>query len=195
MSNYSDNEPPSSHATPNYRLQPQAHPPPLPGFYHGSSPHGNVNFATSAGPTSCATTTSKVASTNNYPFYGYNIDQYHHVGYPPSVQHSPYLCPPPPPLPPPLPPPDSWTDSPNNSVARNESSSTSSTIYQHSPYFSDAPHLLGSGSGGSSESSTSSVMATVCRPVPAKSSFMCFSDAKSEEIREKMGPHTKVRLR
>lgn len=193
MSNYSDSETPSSHATSKYRLQPpphqqvqrgQAHPPPLPGFYHGSSPHANVNFATSVGPTSSATTTSKVASTNNYPFYGYSIDQYHHV-------HSPYFCPPPPPLPPPLPPPDSWTVSPNNSVARNESSSTSSTIYQHSPYFSDAPHLLGSGSGGSSESSTSSTMATVCRPVPAKSAFMCFSEAKSKAIREKMGPHTK----
>jgi hypothetical protein len=213
MSKYSDSETPSSHstsppspqqcpfATPNYHLQPpphqqtgQAHPPP-PGFYHGSSPHGNANFATSDGLSSFATTTSKVASTNNYPYSGYGIDQYRYVGYPPNVQRSPYFCPPPPPLPPPLPPPDFWTVSPNNSVARNESSSTSSTIYQHSPYFSDAPALMGTGSGGSSESSTSSTMATVCRPVPAKSAFMCFSDAKSNEIREKMGPHTKVRLR
>jgi hypothetical protein len=197
MSNYNDDETLSPFSTsprqpsPNYRFHPppqrqaaqesQTYPPPLTRFHHDSSPHGNINSATAS-----TTSTSKVASTKNHHFFGYSIDQYHHVLQSASAQSSPYFGPPPPPLPP-L---DSWTVSPNNNAAvRNESSWTPSTIYQQSPYFSDAPALQGS---GSSESSTTSTNAAVCRPVPAKSAFMCFSDAKSEDIRETMGPDTKV---
>jgi len=197
MSNYSDDETPSPRQ-PNYRFHHpphhlairggQAYPPPLPGFHHGSSPHGNVNSSTSVAPSSSTAATSIVSSTNIHHYSGYTGDHFQHVMHPASAQSSPYFGPPPPPL---LPP-DTWSVSPKNAVGRHDS--TSSTIYQSSPYFSDAPALRGSGSAGSSESSTTSTTATVCRPVPAKSAFMCFTDAKREEIREKMGPHTKVRL-
>lgn len=209
MSNSSDSETSSPcstspqqypFATPNYRLHPpphrqegqegQAYPPPLPGLHNGYSPHGNANSASNFRPSSSTAANSKVASTPNHHFPGFGTDQYHYVMHHACTQTSPYFGPPPPPLMPPLPPPGSWTVTPNAAVTRNKSSST---IYQQSHYFSDAPALLGTCSGGSSESSTTSTTATACRPAPAKSAFMCFSDAKSEDIREKMGPHTKVR--
>jgi len=199
MSNYSDDETPSPRQ-PNYSFHPpphqqtirggQAYHPPLPGFHNSSLHDGNANSSTNGAPSSSTTATSIVSSTNIHHYSGYSSDHYQHVMHPSSAQSSPYFGPPPPPLMPP----DTWTVSPNNAVGRIESLSTSSTIYQSSPYFSDAPALRGSGSAGSSESSTTSTTATVCRPVPAKSAFMCFADAKREEIREKMGPHTKVRL-
>lgn len=207
MSNSSDSETSSQYstspqqypfATPNYRLHPpshlqegQAYPPPLPGFCNGTSPHGNANSATNFRPSSSTATNSNVTSTTNIHFSGFGIDQYRYVMHPACTQTSPYFGLPPPPLMPPLPPPGSWTVTPNDAVTRNKSSST---IYQQSPYFSDAPTLLGTCSGGSSESSTTPTTATACRPVPAKSAFMCFSDAKSENIQEKMGPHSKVRF-
>lgn len=58
---------------------------------------------------------------------------------------------------------------------------TPKTLYQNSPYYSEAPDLnTGSGSSESSSSSTN-------RPVPARSAFMCFSEAKGKEISEKNG--------
>ena len=54
------------------------------------------------------------------------------------------------------------------------------TIYQKSPYFSEAPPLQG---GGSSESTASTTISTdVHVPLPPKSAFMCFSEAKGNEI-------------
>ena len=113
------------------------------------------------------------------------------------TRKSPYFSPPPP-LPPvpaardPSPAAATLTVSPND---RCESSSK--TIYQQSPYSSEAP-ALGAGSG-SSESSTASTTATSTsatttnntRPVPARSAFMCFSQAKGEAIKARKGKGSK----
>ena len=80
--------------------------------------------------------------------------------------------------PPPLPPVAALAVTPAGQSPRDPTN----TIYHNSPYYSEAPNL-GTGSG-SSESSTST--ADTSRPVPAKSAFMCFSEAKGKEISVKM---------
>ena len=93
--------------------------------------------------------------------------------------------------PPPLPavaeaaPAPSLTASPN----KNNHNRQVNTIYQQSPYFSEAPGI-GTRSSGSSESSSAS---TTARPIPARSAFMCFSEARGNEIAAK-GAGSKVRV-
>jgi len=113
------------------------------------------------------------------------------------TRKSPYFSPPPP-LPPvaaardPSPAATTLTVSPND---RRESSST--TIYQQSPYLSEAPALgVGSGSSESSTASTTTTSTSVTttnntRPVPARSAFMCFSQAKGEAIKARKGKGSK----
>ena len=94
--------------------------------------------------------------------------------------------------PPPLPavaeaaPAPSLTASPN----KNNHNRQVNTIYQQSPYFSEAPGI-GTRSSGSSESSSAST--TTARPIPARSAFMCFSEARGNEIVAK-GAGSKVRV-
>lgn len=79
-----------------------------------------------------------------------------------------------------------WTGTPNDAALQDRSSLSppSFATSQSGPYFSDAPFLLGAGSGSSEYSSESSSLAaaTKSRPVPAKSAFMCFCEAKGAEI-------------
>lgn len=71
-------------------------------------------------------------------------------------------------------------------------------IYRKSPYFSEAPsisHVDGLNStSGSSESSTMSTYHASGRPVPARSAFMMFSDAKRGEIVRMAETNGKVRV-
>lgn len=96
-----------------------------------------------------------------------------------NARNNPYYNPPPP-----LP---KVAAAPSLPISPNEPSE-SSKIYQGSPYLSEAP-ALGTGSG-SSESSASTT--SVNRPVPARSAFMCFSDAKGKEISKAKGAGGKV---
>ena len=107
------------------------------------------------------------------------------------TRKSPYFSPPPPLPPVPAardPSATTLTVSPND---RHQSSST--TIYQQSPYLSEAPALgVGSGSSESSTASTTTTSTSVTttnntRPVPARSAFMCFSQAKGEAIKARKG--------
>ena len=113
------------------------------------------------------------------------------------TRKSPYFSPPSP-LPPvaaardPSPAATTLTVSPND---RRESSSI--TIYKQSPYLSEAPALgVGSGSSESSTASTTTTSTSVTttnntRPVPARSAFMCFSQAKGEAIKARKGKGSK----
>ena len=85
---------------------------------------------------------------------------------------------------PPLPPTQALTVSP----ADHQEQSTK--IYQYSPYFSEAPSL--DNGSGSSESTASTSSGKNSRPVPAKSSFMCFSEARKNEITARMGSTSRV---
>jgi hypothetical protein len=80
----------------------------------------------------------------------------------------------------------SWTGTPNDAIFQERSSLSppSVEIGENGPYYRDAPSLLGAGSGSSeySSASSSSVAATKSRPVPAKSAFMCFCEAKGTEF-------------
>ena len=89
---------------------------------------------------------------------------------------SPYFSPSPPPLPP-VPAEAASAQPPSSAAALKDEAKT---IYQKSPYFSEAPPL---GDGGSSESTASTTISTdVHVPLPPKSAFMCFSEAKGNEI-------------
>ena len=80
----------------------------------------------------------------------------------------------------------SWTGTPNDALFRERSSSSPSSFATHrgGTYFSEAPSLLVAGSGSSESSSASSTSAAAAssRPVPARSAFMCFCEAKGTEI-------------
>jgi len=82
---------------------------------------------------------------------------------------------------PPLPPLQNPAVSPNDEPRKD---STSAIVYQNSPYFSEAPNL--DTVTGSSESSSSSA-GVANRPVPAKSAFMCFSEANGQAISDRIG--------
>ena len=136
-------------------------------------------------------------------YYGRNSELYNQEILPAAntlancTRKSPYFSPPPP-----LPPVPAARDpskaatltvSPND---RHESSSK--TIYQQSPYSSEAP-ALGAGSGSSESSTASTTTSTFTsatttnntRPVPARSAFMCFSQAKGEAIKARKGKGSK----
>ena len=90
---------------------------------------------------------------------------------------SPYFSPSPPPLPP-VPAEAATAQPPSSAAALKDEAKT---IYQKSPYFSEAPSL--GDSGGSSESTASTTISMdVHVPLPPKSAFMCFSEAKGNEI-------------
>lgn len=80
----------------------------------------------------------------------------------------------------------SWTGAPDDAPLRERPSSSppSFATFRGGPYFSEAPSLLVAGSGSSESSSASSTSAAAAsgRPVPAKSAFMCFCEAKGTEI-------------
>lgn len=83
----------------------------------------------------------------------------------------------------------SWTGTPDDALLRERSSSSppSFATYRGGPYFCEAPSLLVAGSGSSESSSASSTSAAAAsgRPVPAKSAFMCFCEAKGAEISDR----------
>ena len=84
-----------------------------------------------------------------------------------------------------------------DSFTQRSSRVSSTTIYQQSPYLSEAPALgVGSGSSESSTASTTTTSTSVTmtnntRPVPARSAFMCFSQAKGEAIKARKGKGSK----
>lgn len=96
---------------------------------------------------------------------------------------SPYFSPSPPPLPP-VPAETASAQQPPAESLQVSPGQEAKAIYQKSPYFSEAPSLgLGDGGGGSSESTASTTISTdVHVPLPPKSAFMCFSEAKGNEI-------------
>lgn len=82
--------------------------------------------------------------------------------------------------------------SPNDSFQASYDHQDQDPNYRKSSYFSEAPALDAYSSlstSGSSESSTTSTNAQ--RPLPAKSAFMCFSEARREGITLKLGAKSK----
>lgn len=71
-------------------------------------------------------------------------------------------------------------------------------IYRRSQYFSEAPSIAPleglSSVSGSSESSTTSAYQSTDRPIPARSAFQMFSEAKRGDIMRLTGPNGKVRF-
>ena len=177
--------PPPNHTTNFY-------PPQYPHSYHQQ--HGTFSHYDGYGGGSLPALQSTTDFSNNSPgryttslppnYYG-RSELYNQV-MPPSNTWKSFNPPPPLPAVAEAAPAPSLTASPNN----NNNNRQVNTIYQQSPYFSEAPGI-GTRSSGSSESSSAST--TAARPIPARSAFMCFSEARGNEIAAK-GAGSKVRV-
>ena len=189
-----------AYATPGQHSYPP-HPPPLPGsavppvvHHHGVGSHGSTSPEDGSAKgnaqaepkgegddgESGKTAGEYATPTTVNPHYYYGSQAYVHV-LPESALQAPYYGPAPP-----LPPVPASKVSPGDLGAE-----SAAAVYRHSPYYSDAPNL-GAGSGSSESTASSGAASAGGRPVPARSAFMCFSQAKGKEIAQRAGAEGKV---